>query len=109
MLSFMNFTDRTRELLFSGSKRSFDIPRDANGNEIFPTVIAPVEDINMEDEVSHDKQMLISNTGQLTAPEQDTKPTNAFQALMMARKGMKIPFQTMLIIKISDLQMRFSI
>ncbi|XP_060559850.1 apoptosis regulatory protein Siva-like isoform X2 [Ruditapes philippinarum] len=79
--------DRTRELLFSGSKRSFDIPRDANGNEIFPTVIAPVEDINMEDEVSHDKQMLISNTGQLTAPEQDTKPTNAFQALMMARKA----------------------
>ena len=81
------FTDRTRELLFSGSKRSFDIPRDANGNEIYPTIIAPVEDVNMEEDTSHDRQMLITNTGQLTAPEQNNKPANAFQALMMARKG----------------------
>ncbi|XP_045168639.2 apoptosis regulatory protein Siva-like isoform X1 [Mercenaria mercenaria] len=77
--------DRTRALLFSGSKRSFDVPRDANCNEIYPTVTASSDEVNMED--CHERQMLITNTGQLTNPEQNDKPANAFQALMMARNS----------------------
>ncbi|KAL4237473.1 Apoptosis regulatory protein Siva [Mactra antiquata] len=72
--------ERTRDLLFSGSKRSFDVPKDANCNEIYP-------DQEPMEQTMCNGQMQISNVGHLTNPALDCGQPNAFQALMMARKG----------------------
>ncbi|XP_052273946.1 apoptosis regulatory protein Siva-like isoform X2 [Dreissena polymorpha] len=75
--------ERTKELLFSGSKRSFDIPKDANSNDIYLP-----EDVCMEDEMQVcDRQMHITPSGQLSNPEACSRSTNAFQAMMNARKA----------------------
>lgn len=78
-------SERTHSLLFSGAKRSFEVPTDANCNEIYDSV--PGGDSMEEEMPVCPRQLTITNSGQLTNSGADHTPVNAFQALMNARKG----------------------
>lgn len=80
------FAAKTRDLLFSGSKKSFEVPKDANCNDIYPCMAG--DEVAMEEEMSPcSRQLLLTNTGELTNPVTEQRPANAFQALMMAKQG----------------------
>ncbi|XP_052768426.1 apoptosis regulatory protein Siva-like isoform X2 [Mya arenaria] len=75
--------ERTRDLLFSGSKRSFEVPKDANCNDIYVR-----DDIAMDDQMEEcPRQLHITPSGQLANMASENKPTNAFDALMNARRA----------------------
>ena len=71
--------------MFSGSKRSFDVAKDANCNEIYPGVVEGSEAME-EEMLACPRQMMLTSSGELTHPVTEDKPTNAFQALMMAKQ-----------------------
>ena len=80
----MYFSERTRELLFSGSKRSFEIPKDANCNNIYVEEESPME----SDVTECPRQLQITAAGLLVNPAAEGRPVNALEAMMIARRGL---------------------